>query len=268
MKLQVMKKYQWNANEYLQFSFSQQKWARESIEKANLRKFERVLDVGCGDGRITAEIAKYLTEGTAVGIDNSEHMISLAEEKYSGAEYSNLYFKIMDAKSLNFKNEFDVVVSNAALHWADEHVKILNGMYDGLKGGGRILLQMGGKGNVPEAFFVIDKITIHPKWQSYFNNFKFPYYFFSVDEYNSFISQTKFREAVVELVEKDMRHKGREGLSGWIRTTWLPYTQEIPEEQKEDFINDLCNEYEKNFPADNHGFYHVKAKRLIVAGRK
>ena len=263
-----MQKYRWNANEYLQFSSAQQKWARESISKVNLRKNERVLDVGCGDGRITAEIAKFLTEGSVVGIDNSEHMISLAKEKFSAKEYSNLSFKILDAKSLNFNNEFDVIVSNAALHWVDEHVKILTGMYNSLKEEGRILLQMGGKGNVPEAFFVINKMIIHPEWQPYFNNFKFPYYFFSVDEYNGFISQTRFRDATVELVEKDMQHKEKEGLIGWIRTTWLPYTQEIPEEQREEFINDLYNEFDKNFPVDNNGFYHVKAKRLIVEARK
>lgn len=263
-----MKKYQWDANEYLQFSSSQQRWARESIAKANLRKNENVLDVGCGDGRITAEIAKYLTEGSVVGIDNSEHMISLAKKKFSGEEYSNLSFKILDAKSLNFNSEFDLIVSNAALHWVDEHVKILTGIYNSLKEGGRILLQMGGKGNVPEAFFVINKMIIHPKWQSYFNDFKFPYYFFSVEEYNGFISQTKFSDVTVDLVEKDMQHKGREGLIGWIRTTWLPYTQEVPEEQREEFINNLCIEFVKYFPADNKGFYHAKAKRLIVEARK
>ena len=263
-----MKKYQWDADEYMQFSSSQQKWARESIEKANLKRNERVLDVGCGDGRITAEIAKFLTEGSVVGIDNSEHMISLAKEKFSRKEYPNLSFKILDAKSLKFYNEFDVVVSNAALHWTDEHVKILKGMYNALKKGGRILLQMGGKGNVPEAFFVINKMMAHPKWSSYFNNFKFPYYFFGVDEYGNFLSQTKFSSTSVEIVEKDMQHKGREGLTGWIKTTWLPYIHAIPEEQREEFINDLCNEFVKNFPADRDGFYHANAKRLIVQAKK
>ena len=263
-----MQKYQWNANEYLQFSSSQQKWARESIVKAKLRENEHVLDVGCGDGRITAEIARYLIKGSVIGIDNSEHMISLAIEKFSGQEYSNLSFKIMSAKSLTFSNEFDVIVSNAALHWTDEHVKILNGMYNALKEGGRILLQMGGKGNVPEAFFVVNKMMAHPKWLSYFNNFKFPYYFFSVDEYNSFLSRTKFDDTAVKIIEKDMQHKGRESLIGWIKTTWLPYVQAIPEEQREEFINDLCNEFDKNFPADKNGFYHAKAKRLIVEARK
>ena len=128
-----MKKYQWNANEYLQFSSSQQQWAKESILKANLKENEHVLDVGCGDGRITAEIAKYLIKGSVVGIDNSEHMISLAKKKFSGEEYSNLSFKIQDVKSLTFNNEFDVIVSNAALHWVDEHVKILNGMYNAVR---------------------------------------------------------------------------------------------------------------------------------------
>jgi trans-aconitate 2-methyltransferase len=203
-----------------------------------------------------------------VGIDNSEQMISLAKNKFSGPEYSNLTFKVLDAKSLNFKSEFDVIVSNAALHWTDEHVKVLKGMYESLKKGGRILLQMGGKGNVPEAFFAIDKMITHPRWSSYFIDFKFPFNFYSVEEYSSFISNTQFRDVKIELVGKDMRHKGKEGVAGWIRSTWHPYTQALPEKLREEFIEDLFNEFDRNFPPDRNGFYHADAKRLIVEARK
>lgn len=263
-----MKKYQWDADVYSQFSSAQQKWARESITRVDLRKYEHVLDVGCGDGKVTAEIAQYVPEGSVVGVDNSEEMISLASEKFPHPEYPNLSFKVADAKNLNFNNEFDVVLSNAVLHWIDDHVKVLKGMYRCLKNNGRILLQMGGKGNVPEAFFVLDKMVSHPEWEKYFKEFEFPYYFYSAGEYREFFSQTDFKNIKIELVEKDMQHKDKDSMIGWIRTTWLPYTQRIPEEKREIFIEELFNEFSKNFPADKDGTFHAKAKRLIVEANK
>ena len=77
-----MKKYQWDADQYFQFSSAQQKWARESINKAKIKSDEHVLDVGCGDGKVTVEIAELATEGKVIGVDNSKSMINLAEEKF------------------------------------------------------------------------------------------------------------------------------------------------------------------------------------------
>ncbi|MBE0538314.1 MAG: methyltransferase domain-containing protein [Ignavibacterium sp.] len=263
-----MKKYQWDADQYFQFSSAQQKWARESINKAKIKSDEHVLDVGCGDGKVTVEIAELVTEGKVLGVDNSEAMINLAKEKFPHSKYPNLYFKVLDAKELNFNEEFDVIVSNAALHWVDDHIKVLKGMYNSLKNGGRIILQMGAKGNVPEAFFAVDKVIRRTEWSGYFINLKFPYYFFDIQEYHNFISQTEFRDIEIEIVEKDMQHKGKENLKGWIRTTWLPYTQRILEFKREEFIEEACTEFAQNFPADKNDVYHATAKRLIVSAKK
>ncbi|MGC9517062.1 MAG: class I SAM-dependent methyltransferase [Methanomicrobiales archaeon] len=74
---------------------------------------ERILDIGCGDGRITAEIASKISEGCVLGIDNSIEMIKLAKESFSIKEFSNLKFKVMDACELNFQEDFHRIFSNA-----------------------------------------------------------------------------------------------------------------------------------------------------------
>lgn len=263
-----MKKYQWDADQYFQFSSAQQKWARETINKARLKPFENVLDVGCGDGKVTVEIAESVGEGKVLGVDSSESMISLAREKFTQSRYPNLSFKVHDAKELNFKEEFDVILSNAALHWVDDHVKVLKGMYNSLKKGGRIVLQMGAKGNVPEAFFSVEKVVSDPEWSGYFEGMGFPYFFFNEDEYTSLVLQSGFGDYKIYIEEKNMRHKGKEALKGWIRTTWLPYTQKVPEEQREKFIEEAFNVFAENFPADKNEIFHASAKRLIVEAIK
>lgn len=71
-----MGSYTWNALDYAKHSSAQQTWAREMIRKLSLKGDDRVLDVGCGDGKVTAEIAGLLPHGSVVGIDSSEAMIT------------------------------------------------------------------------------------------------------------------------------------------------------------------------------------------------
>ncbi len=259
-----MKSYKWDAKEYSQFSSEQEKWARATIEKLKLKQGENVLDIGCGDGRVTAEIAKQVQPGSVIGIDNSQSMVELAGKRFSSSMFPNLSFKCVDAKELTFDNQFDVVTSNAVLHWVDDHLNVLRGIYKALKPGGRVILQMGGKGNAAEIISVADEVINERQWKKYFSEFKFPYYFFDVKEYKEFINKSGFSSAKLELIDKDMQHNGEEKLAGWIRTTWLPYTQKVPESLRENFIKEVTDNYIKKFPPDNDGIIHVGMKRLIV----
>mgnify|MGYP001206909063 CR=1 FL=1 len=106
-----MKNYKWDAHEYEKHSQSQQKWARELIEKISLKGTENVLDLGCGDGKVTAEISKIVSEGSIIGVDNSAGMIQLATDRHPSEIYSNLSFQEMDAKNLDFNDFEDVFLT-------------------------------------------------------------------------------------------------------------------------------------------------------------
>ncbi|WP_225587700.1 class I SAM-dependent methyltransferase [Methylomonas fluvii] len=116
-----MNTYRRNAQDYAQNSQAQQQWAKELIAGMRLTGRETVLDLGCGDGKVTAEIAAIVDQGTVVGIDNSEAMIALAQRRYPQTQHPNLAFQVMDAGNLSFAEQFDVVFSNAVLHWVKQH---------------------------------------------------------------------------------------------------------------------------------------------------
>ncbi len=118
----------WNAQDYHRHSAAQQEWARELIAKLGLIGTERLLDVGCGDGKITAQIAGMLPSGAAVGVDKSEEMIGFAAQTFTADAWPNLSFAVMDASALTFDAEFDIVFSNAALHWIIDHRAVLRGI--------------------------------------------------------------------------------------------------------------------------------------------
>ena len=172
--------YKWNAEDYHKSSAEQQKWARELILKLALKGSERVLDIGCGDGKVTAETAEKLPNGSVLGIDNSEEMISFARDNFSSKINPNLAFQLMDARNMNFISEFDVVFSTTTLHWVINHLSVLKGIKRSLKPGGMVLLQMAGKGNAIKILEVLETIVNSKKWHRYFTDFVFPWAFFSV----------------------------------------------------------------------------------------
>lgn len=263
-----MTTYQWNARDYSKHSGQQQKWARELIAKLDLQGREAILDIGCGDGKVTAEIADRVPEGTVTGIDSSEQMISVARGGFPQQTHPNLSFSRMDARAIDFKSRFDIVFSNAALHWVIDHRPVLEGIHRCLKPGGKLLLQMGGKGNAADILEVIEKLKQQTEWRCYFNEFKFPYGFFSVDEYRPLLEKYGFLTDRIELIPREMVHDGQSGLEGWIRTTWLPYTERIPENLRSTFISAVSSQYLRRTRLDRNRKVHVSMVRLEVEARK
>ncbi|NOX33204.1 MAG: methyltransferase domain-containing protein [Deltaproteobacteria bacterium] len=257
-----MKKYNWNAQDYKKHSQTQQKWAKELIEKLNPKETEDILDLGCGDGKITAEIASCVSNGSVIGVDNAESMIELASKQYPTIYHPNLSFILMDVAQLSFKEQFDIIFSNAALHWVQNHKAILERIYNALRSGGRLLLQMGGKGNAEHIFSIVKDLQKKKEWEPYFNNFVFPWGFHGKNEYTQWLQKSGFDVKRVQLIPKDMTHNGQQGLEGWIRTTWLPYIERIPEEKKDLFISELASNYINKFPLDSKGNVHIPMIRL------
>ncbi|MDJ0717176.1 MAG: methyltransferase domain-containing protein [Prochloraceae cyanobacterium] len=254
----------WNADDYANNSSAQLQWAKELIAKLSLKGDESLLDIGCGDGKITAQLASILKTGKVVGIDSSRTMIDFAQKTFPKTENPNLSFQEMDATAINLSDRFDVAFSNAVLHWIKDHVSVLKGVRDRLKSGGKILFQMGEKGNVSEIAIAINEVIKKPEWKDYFEGFVFPYSFYGTKEYETWLPENGFQPQRIELIEKDMQHQGKEGLKGWLRTTWFPYTQRVPLELRENFLNEIVDRYISIFPVDKNGFTHVKMVRLEV----
>jgi len=256
--------YRWDARDYQKYSSEQQKWAKELIQKLDLRGDERILDIGCGDGKVTAEIAQSVPEGFVIGIDNSEEMIHLGRETFPKDKFFNLSFQLKDVRHLDFNGEFDIVFSNASLHWVVDHLPVLRGIRKSLKPSGRILIQMGGRGNAAGIIEALETMIKDEKWQSYFTLFSFPYGFYGPDEYQIWLKEAGLKAKCVELIPQDMIHKGREGLSTWLRTTWLPYTQRIPALLRQEFIAGIVDHYIENHPVGKNNTIHVQMMRLEI----
>ncbi len=158
----------WNPEDYAQNSDAQLKWARSLTANLNLKEYQSILDVGCGDGKITADFAHSLPKSKIVGVDASAEMIAYARKKYPASQYLNLTFNCVDARSLEFTSEFDLLFSNATLHWVDNHQGFLEGAKQALNDNGRLIISCGGKGNAAEVLATFAELTATNTWKPYF----------------------------------------------------------------------------------------------------
>ncbi|MEI8195674.1 MAG: methyltransferase domain-containing protein [Phycisphaerae bacterium] len=259
---------QWNPQDYHQHSSQQQQWAREQLSRLALRGNEAVLDIGCGDGKITAQIARAVTRGQAVGIDTSADMITFAQRVFPASIFPNLRFQLGDAQTLDFNAEFDCVVSFACLHWVSDHSPVLAGIVRSLRPGGRTMLQFGGKGNAAKMLEAVMEITQRPKWADYFVGALLPWGFYSPEQYRPWLAEAGLQATRVELVPKDMVHHGPNGLAAWLRTTWMPVVQRVPVELQQEFLGEVVVKYLKTHPADASGMVHLNMMRMEVEAVK
>jgi trans-aconitate 2-methyltransferase len=279
----VSKPAKWNAADYAANSVVQQTWARELIAKLNLCGDENILDVGCGDGKVTAEIARSLPNGFVVGTDASPQMIAFAKKTFPANKIPNLKFKAMDARKIKFTRQFDVIFSNAALHWVDDHEKILRGAAAVLKSGGRLVVSCGGKGNAQDVFVALRPEMRLKRWREFFRQMPTPYFFYAPEDYKKWLPKFGFKIQKLKLAPKDATYPGAEGFATWLRTTWIPYVQRVPEivgqasslpvsgktpdplkTPREEFIAAVTQRYVAKHPPDGDGKVHVKMVRLEI----
>ena len=106
---------------------------------------QAILDVGCGSGTLTVQLAKL--GARVVGVDSSEEMIARAKNILPEAE-----FCICDALNMPFTAEFDVIFSNAVFHWIKDHDALLKAIYRAMRDNGKLICEFGGSRNIAKIY--------------------------------------------------------------------------------------------------------------------
>ena len=185
------------------------------VELLAVRPGERILDLGCGTGQLTAEIAKQ--GARAVGLDNSANMIGQARQNYPGLE-----FVLGDARSLRFDEPFDAVFSNAALHWVKEADAAVGAIERVLKVGGRFVAEFGGKGNTRSILSAL-RVALGDTAEALC-----PWYYPSVGEYASLLERHGLEVRHAELFDRLTPLEGENGMEDWLRMFCGSYFKDFP----------------------------------------
>src|SRR3974390_881632 len=180
---------EWNASGYTRIAALQEAMAAAALALFRVRGTERVLDVGCGNGKVTSKIAGRLTHGTIVGIDPSFEMIAFAREHFPPSAYPNLSFEQGDARSLRFRAEFGLIVSFNALHWIPDQSLALRSIRRAVKPSGHAQLRLVPDGKRKSLEMVLEDIRKSAKWSRYFENFHDPYLHLTPEQYGELAGQ-------------------------------------------------------------------------------
>lgn len=233
-------------------------YGHDLIEILNPAENERILDLGCGTGQLASEIRKMAEE--VVGMDYSADMIRKARENYPDID-----FEVMDAADFSFPEPFDAIFSNAALHWVKDYNGAARSMYDNLKPSGRLVLEMGGAGNVEKISGALKQVLSENgyKHQSEY----FPWYFPSIGEYASVLEAAGFRviyahhyDRPTELTDSDA------GIIDWLDMFAEGFFAEVSINARIDLIHEVQERVRPTLFRD--GKWYADYKRLRVVARK
>lgn len=209
------------------------------------RPGERILDLGCGTGHLTAEIAAAGAE--TLGIDSSPDMIGQARQNYP-----KLKFQLADAQTFESDQTFDAVFSNAALHWIPEAGKVVESVHRALKPGGRFVAEFGGKGNIAKVVAAVREAGGSDPMRKY--------YFPSVGEYAGLLELKGFEVRFATLFDRPTELEDpAHGLEQWLTMFMQKELQGISARQIADRLHPALF-YE--------GKWHVDYRRLRVVATR
>jgi len=254
---------EWNAAAYNRVSALQKWLAEKSLAGLQLHGDERVLDLGCGDGKVTAEIADRVPRGSVLGVDASHEMIAFAERNFPPDRHPRLSFAVAEATRLAFDGEFDVIVSFNCLHWVREQAAALRGIARALTAAGYAHLRFVAQGTRQGLEEVIEETRRSPPWAAYFPAFATPFFHPTAEQYRALVAANGLRVERLDIQEGAWDFHSRDAFVEFADATFVEWTRMLPADRHRAFINDALDRYARlaDSPAQANvfTFYQLEA---------
>lgn len=245
----------WDANLYdYKHSFVSH-LATDLINLLSPKTGERILDLGCGTGYLTDKIASY--GANVIGIDSAATMIKQARKSYP-----NVQFEVLDTTKLPFTEEFEVIFSNAALHWITEPEKVVAAIWKALKPGGRFVAEFGGKGNIKAIISAVDNALQAFGYQPIASSF---WYFPSIGEYGTLLEKQGLQLVSATLFERSTPlEDGEHGMQNWLKMFANSFFQAIPESQQKSITTEIEKQLRPKLYQNSTWFADYKRIRVVA----
>ncbi|WP_143305320.1 class I SAM-dependent methyltransferase [Chitinophaga vietnamensis] len=246
---------QWNADLYKQQHAFVFEYGNSLIEWLQPQPGEAILDLGCGTGELTAQLAQ--TGAHVTGIDASEAMINSARR-----HFPEVNFLLGDATTFVLPQPVDAIFSNATLHWVREKEKAIARMYAALNTNGRLVIEMGGKGNVNSILTTLEKVMAAKGY--HYEPF---WYFPSPGEYCTLLENAGFTVNKVHFFERPTQLADTEnGIANWLEMFGAHFFHQVPENEKGAILQQVQHELAP--VATRNGHLYADYVRLRVAATK
>ena len=228
----------WNSKHYKKYaSFQNHEWALTALfESIQFKGDEAILDVGCGNGTLTAKMAQKVTHGQVIGIDLSPSMIKAAQEFF--AHVPNISFEVADATNFSFNQKFDCITSFFVLHWVKDQLAVLRNIKKTLKPHGKTLIIMAAEQKDSLISCAFEKLEHKGAWMEAISNNKKKHFSKTVADFGQLLDQANFEHKKIEIVQKS---SAAPTLDAAVQTLmrWVPHSTELPYEQALKFSREL-----------------------------
>ncbi len=237
-----------DAKGYNKASTIQWQWAKDALQKYPWIGSERVLDLGSGDGKITAEIADIYTKGLVLGIDISPNMIAYSSDAF---KKQNLLYQQLDIAKIEFVEQFDLATAFCSLHYVVEQEEALKRIHQSLKEDGHLLFVGPGLdgtsvGNISANLATSDK------WLPFFPEYQKQRVYYTKDQYITLLEKTGFSPIFFNVSYDSLQFSDKTALTSWLKG-FVNYISHLSDEQKENFLSDIANEMLKYNVATEDG---------------
>jgi SAM-dependent methyltransferase len=239
----------WDAARYQNQHSFVWRYGASLLELLDPQPGERILDIGCGTGQLTAEIAR--SGAQVVGLDNSADMLADARKNFP-----ELTFVLRDASGFDFPDPFDAVFSNAALHWVKDAEAAVTSIARALRPGGRFVAEFGGKGNIATVLAAL-RAVLGPGADE-----QSPWYYPSIADYAPILERHGLEVRNASLFDRPTPLEGENGLDSWLRMFTQTYLRQFPPESADDVVTHLVKHLRPALYRD--GIWTVDYRRLRV----
>lgn len=252
---------------YVHNSELQRRWAMAFLAPhlKLLKGNESILDIGCGDGKITADISKFIPQGKILGIDPSIPMLKWAQKQYSLLEYPNLSFQEGGFIQSNISNKFDMIICNCSLQHCSDQPRAFKNLANLLNPDGKLLIMTPAIDNQSWKN-AIKTVRASSKWSHYWKNIvsrKFP----TAEEYSELLLKVQLQPSRIKKVYTADPFVDRQEFLSFLLGT---FQQPIPKNQVEEFYNEVIDEYLRQLPEamQSNGSVEARFGRIEIEAIK
>ncbi|HUA17815.1 MAG TPA: methyltransferase domain-containing protein [Bryobacteraceae bacterium] len=243
----------WDAQRYQDKHSFVWRYGATLLDLLDPRPGQRILDLGCGTGQLTAQIAQSGADVT--GLDASPVMLEEARKNYP-----NLKFVFADAAGFRLPGAFDAVFSNAALHWVKDASGAAQSISQALLPGGRFVAELGGQGNIASI-----QAALRAVWGPSADE-RSPWYYPSIGEYASVLERHGLEVRQASLFDRPTQLEGPNGIEDWLRTFCQVYLGSLPPDRAAEAVRDIAARLRPTQFRD--GVWTVDYRRLRIVAVK
>jgi trans-aconitate methyltransferase len=246
---------EWNPALYDQKHAFVFEYGQELLALLQPQANELILDLGCGTGHLTKEIAQ--SGARVMGLDNSPSMLATARHNYPQLE-----FRLADAAEFSLPEQFDAVFSNAVLHWVTRAEAAVGCIARALKPQGRFVAEFGGKGNVRHIVAAAQSVLYELTGQTISHSWYYP----SISEYGSLLEKHGMEMRQAFLFDRPTALEGADGMRNWLAMFADGIFRGVSEEVK----NSALPQIEERLRATNYrdGSWFADYRRLRIVAIK